>query len=159
MPSLTWAVEATSSTVHRLGERHRAELRDHLALGAGDGKAHRNGGEGGVDQHLSAGGRHGHGVEEFFGRANGEAFGQNRAPVIGQLAGIDEPVDGAIGMKDCGRVRHRRVGDVGAAHIEQPGDVVGLRLDEEIGTSRLESRAEAPALGEALLTGVEHRRR
>ncbi len=57
--------------------------------------------------------------------------------IVGHFRRIDEPVDGGIGVKDGETERQRRVVDVVAAHVEQPGDRIRLsqnrRSDAVIG--------------------------
>ena len=71
-----------------------------------------------------------------------------RRDIIAQLAGVDEQVDRAGRVDqheglDDGVVRH-----LVAAPVEQPGDVVGLGLDQQVGARRAQTLGQALPLGQ-----------
>ncbi|MNS26089.1 hypothetical protein D3C72_580010 [compost metagenome] len=59
-----------------------------------------------------------------------------RRDIIAQLAGVDEQIDRAGRVDQHEGLDDGVVGNLVAAPVEQPGDVVGLGLDQQIGARR-----------------------
>ena len=77
----------------------------------------------------------------------------------GQLAPVDQQIDGGVGMQDREAERERRAGDVGAAQVQQPGERVRRRHYRGIGL-RLDQRPrQPPALVGAGFAGKAQRMR
>ena len=65
-----------------------------------------------------------------------------RAVRASSLAGSVKSATRAVGAEDGEGERHRRAGDVGAAHVEEPGDRVGQRQDRRREVARDEAARE-----------------
>lgn len=65
-------------------------------------------------------------------RVRAHAVGQGAAQGVVQLSGIDEPADLPRFRGDQEGLRHWVEGDVIAANIQQPGDIVDLGFDEQV---------------------------
>ncbi len=79
------------------------------------------------------------------------------------LARVDEEIDQLVAVEHGKAQRQRRMGNIVAADVEQPGDRIGRRQHRGIGALRHEARGDAGALGRGAFAGetdvVRHDRR
>ena len=84
------------------------------------------------------------------GRQRREPFGDRRR----QLFGVGEQAGGAVARDEGEGERQRRVGDIAAADVEHPGEIVGVADKQGVG---LQPGAQAGEFGVGALAGETQR--
>ncbi|MNW17006.1 hypothetical protein D3C71_2160520 [compost metagenome] len=67
---------------------------------------------------------------------------------------INQPFDPALPVGNHEGLRHRVESDVTAADVQEPGDVIGLRLDQDVSALLFQHLADAALLVGDAFAGI-----